>query len=195
MTLDALVTWLRSAHPKNVLIPVPKGEKRPIFPYRHDEWTWESFDAFIATGFNNVDWAIILKDLCVVDADDPEVAARLESAFPVLRQVPAEKTRRGTHYFFRRSAVADEQCYFDCCGSQSVLEHVDFKSITQTGTGGIIVVSPRFHPPQIRSGYASHGTSTSSRASQMLCSRLLRGRPHPGLQLRMRRSCAAPSVR
>ena len=142
MTLDALVTWLRSAHPKNVLIPVPKGEKRPIFPYRHDEWTWESFDAFIATGFNNVDWAIILKDLCVVDADDPEVAARLESAFPVLRQVPAEKTRRGTHYFFRRSAVADEQCYFDCCGSQSVLEHVDFKSITQTGTGGIIVVSP-----------------------------------------------------
>lgn len=72
--------------------------------------------------------------------DCPRLAVELEARFPVLRSVSAEQTKRGRHYFFSRSALSDEGEYYDSCGT--VLEHVDFKSVTQTGTCGVIVTAP-----------------------------------------------------
>jgi hypothetical protein len=133
------VTWLREHHPKNVMIPCALGEKRPMFPYRDDAWSWESFDA-LNLDSDKLDWAIVLQDLCVVDVDSAELAAKLEKQFPVLLEVPCERTSRGFHYFFQRSHTADALNYFDGCAQ--VLEDVDFKTLTRFGTGGVIVVAP-----------------------------------------------------
>lgn len=93
-----------------------------------------------ARGDEPTEWAIALRDLCVVDIDDHAMARPLEGRFPALKRAPCEKTKRGFHYFFARSPLADELCFYDGCGA--VNAHVDFKSVCATGTSGIIVVAP-----------------------------------------------------
>ena len=104
-------------------------------------WTWGSFDDFREKNSpDSNDWSIGLQDLCVVDVDDRELAVDLEARFPLLRTAPCERTRRGFHYFFRRSSLANMGCFYDGCGQ--VTPHLDFKSVCSTGTPGIIVVAP-----------------------------------------------------
>jgi len=139
-----------------VLIPCALGEKRPAFEYKDGLWSWDNFDELVmrepgapqepvqgTKDLSQVDWAIVLRVARPLRhrlRHTPEVAAQLEERFPLLRGVPCEKTARGYHYFFRRSALANSGGYYDGCAQ--VLKDCDFKSVTRTGTGGIIVVAP-----------------------------------------------------
>ena len=139
--LEVLTQFLRTAHPRDVLIPCAVGDKRPYYPYKLG-WTWEDYEAVIASEAfcsraQTFDWAIILQDLCVVDCDSPEAAEDLEGRFPLLREAPCAKTRKGLHYYFKRSPLADAGSYYDCSGYAQIVTNVDFKSVTKTGTGGI----------------------------------------------------------
>lgn len=126
---------------RDILIPCPLNTKRPTVKYGGAAWTWESYDEFREKNSQgSQDWSIGLRDLCVVDVDDHSLAADLEARFPSLRAAPCEHTRRGFHYFFRRSPLANVGRYFDGCGK--VTPHLDFKSVCSTGTPGIIVVAP-----------------------------------------------------
>ena len=132
-----LEAYLRAHQPRDILIPCAAGEKRPLFPYSNNSWTWEKYDVFCASQESvSSDWAIILSNLCVIDVDDALVASQLEQQFPALLSAPCASTSRGFHYFFRRSALAQEKYYWDGCGQQLVAA-VDYKSVTPTGTGGI----------------------------------------------------------
>ena len=148
-----LEEWLKTYHPSDVLMPIATGRKCPMFGHKGNKWSWAKYDEFAAGGCvdregNPCDWSIVLSTLCVIDADSVEVAAELEERFPVLRRAPCEQTRRGFHYFFKRSARADELGCWDGCAQ--VLAQIDFKTKTATGTGGIIVVSPSSHKTWIR---------------------------------------------
>ena len=80
----------------DVLIPCASGEKRPAFEYKDGLWSWDNFDAVQGTGdLPQVDWAIVLRDLCVIDCDTPEVScAGLEaSTRPDDRQPPLPRPR------------------------------------------------------------------------------------------------------
>ena len=73
-----------------MLIPCASGEKRPAFEYKDDLWSWDKFDEVMrergaqelvqergtkgAPQLVQVDWAIVLRDLCVIDCDSPEVS-------------------------------------------------------------------------------------------------------------------------
>ena len=133
--LTLLSDFLRTTYPHDVIIPCGLGDKRPYHPYKLG-WTWEDFDREIASG-KSFDWAIILHDLCVVDCDSPEAAADLEARFPLLRDVACAKTRKGMHFYFKRSSLADAGGYYDCSGYAQIIKNIDFKSVTSTGTGGI----------------------------------------------------------
>ena len=142
--LRQLHAFLLLSAPRDTLIPIPLGLKRPAVKYGGaSPWGEEGLAAYargLAASGEGSDWAIGLRELCVLDVDDPALAAPLEARFPALRAAPCERTRRGLHYFFRRSALADAGGYFDSCGT--VTPHLDFKSLTATGTPGILVCAP-----------------------------------------------------
>jgi len=85
--------------------------------------------------------AITVKDLCVIDCDTPGQAAALEARFPdLLKGAPCERTRRGFHFLFGRPPEADEAGFYD--GAAQREQGVDLKTVTSTGTGGIVLLSP-----------------------------------------------------
>jgi len=136
--------WLMDEAPTNVLIPTEKGKKAPKHCHKNDAWTWAKFDAswhVKGIRWNSLyDVGILLRDLCVIDVDDLGICAELERDYPELLRVPCEQTSKGMHYFFRRSALADTDGYYD--GAAQVMKGVDFKSVCHNGTAGFVVVSP-----------------------------------------------------
>jgi len=84
---------------------------------------------------------IVVKDLCVIDCDTPQQAAALEAKYPeMLKGAPCERTRRGFHFLFARPSEADEAGFFD--GAAQREQGVDLKTVTSTGTGGIVLLCP-----------------------------------------------------
>ena len=97
-----------TSHKLDVLIPCASGEKRPAFEYKDGLWSWGHFDELVmrepgapqepvqgTKDLPQVDWAIVLRDLCVIDCDTPEVScAGLEvSTRPDDRQPPLPRPR------------------------------------------------------------------------------------------------------
>jgi hypothetical protein len=117
-----------------------------MFPYRGDRWGWNDFDACLSKNLE-VDWALIVKSFCVIDCDTEEAAADLLSRFPCLADAPCAQTIRGVHFYFLRSALADVDGYWDQVNQEN---KIDFKSMTKTGTGGIVVVPPSHGKTWIR---------------------------------------------
>ena len=143
--VNQLQKFLCSAFSTDVLMPVIEGTKRPMFKHKENAWTWKLFDSFLKNKeenwfHKNPNVCVILHDLCVIDVDTEEKAKELEAKFPILLTVPCEKTKRGIHYWFTRSATADVFGYYD--GAAQIEKDVDFKSVHSTGTGGIVVIAP-----------------------------------------------------
>lgn len=136
---ELLKEWLMHAYPNDVLTIVAKGGKHPQYRHADGSWGWMSLEAKDGYDLQN-DLGILLKDICVIDVDSTALADDLEERFPVLLEVPCETTRRGRHYYFERSALADSDGYFD--GAAQVVSGVDFKTRCLTGTAGVIVVAP-----------------------------------------------------
>jgi hypothetical protein len=105
-------------------------------------WSWDDVDFFVQHKSHKqpYDVGILLRDLCVVDADSKELCDELEARFPVLTTVPCEVTAKGRHYYFRRSPKADLHGFYD--GRAQVTHGVDFKTVCKNGTSGFIVASP-----------------------------------------------------
>jgi hypothetical protein len=45
-----------------------------------------------------VDWAIVLRELCVVDDDSPALVAELEARIPGCAEAQCERTPCGVHF-------------------------------------------------------------------------------------------------
>lgn len=133
--------FLREHYPNDVLMPVWKGQKHPMFRHRSGEWSWDSFNHYSdGVRRSEYDVCVLLHDLCVIDVDCLELADELERKFPVLRDVPCETTRRGRHYWFRRPAFADDMGFFD--GAAQKEAGIDFKTVCASGTSGVVLVAP-----------------------------------------------------
>ena len=138
--LQRLASWLKQDHPHDILIPIRQGKngKKPLTKHSNGAWTWERADALLPDP-RYKDWGILQRSLCVVDIDDPAVQAELEQAYPELGAAPMETTRHGAHVYFQRSPRADE---FRCFDGKADVAKVDFKTVTSTGTAGLLVVCP-----------------------------------------------------
>jgi hypothetical protein len=137
--------WLKTNYPRDMLIPVKQGTKHPCFAHANGSWTWEKYAAAKSLHF---DVCVALKELCVIDVDSEEQVAELEWRFPMLKSVTCERTRKGRHYWFVRTPYADANGYLD--GAAQRERGIDFKTITRTGTGGIVVVAPSENKEWIR---------------------------------------------
>lgn len=142
--LMRLEMGLRAFAPDDIIMPVRKGTKYPMFPHAKEAWTWDMWKEFAVTHdtvLHEFDYCVILRDLCVIDIDDVDQARRWERSHPELTETPLiVETRRGFHYWFRRPDVADELGYYNSAGKRE--KGVDFKSVCSTGTSGVVMVPP-----------------------------------------------------
>lgn len=129
--------FLRRNFPRDILMPVRRGEKSPMYPHKNDSWSWHLYEGAAKRG---LDVCVLLKDLCVVDVDSRELEAELEARFPELRVAPKELTARGAHYWFARSPEADRDGHFDARAPR--IQGVDFKTRCRNGTAGVVVIAP-----------------------------------------------------
>ena len=147
--IKALYIYLRNKYPNNKLIPTKN--KRPAegyMKYRGDSWTWEKFENYNKWSVD-LDVSIILKDMFVLDFDDRALIDNFEAMFPILKAVPCEDTLKGRHYFFKRNEGLD---IYD--GATQIKDlKLDFKTISRTGTGGLIAVCPSKNKKWIRPLY------------------------------------------
>lgn len=138
-----ITAWLQASYPRDVLMPVKRGTKSPMYPHIDGQWTWGDFIHFTQINkskLGDFDLAILLHDICVIDVDSSDLCQDLENRFPMLKQAPYEDTKKGRHYFFARSSTADKDEYMD--QRSGVIEKVDFKTRCSTGNPGVILVSP-----------------------------------------------------
>ena len=147
--ISELERWLHDHSCRDILMPAVPGEKHPMFPHADGRWHWGLFSRWNKKrGEGHKDIGILLRTLCVVDVDCMAIADELELRFPLLKLVPAEKTRKGMHYYFRRSTLADRDGYYD--SRSPVIKAVDLKTVTSTGTSGFIVTAPSPNKTWIR---------------------------------------------
>lgn len=131
--------YLVSNFPNDILMPVKQDTKHPEYAHKNGTWTWSQFNAALEKN-PQCDICILLCDLCVIDVDSMDIASELEHRFPILLTVPTEKTQKGCHYWFERSVKANEEGFYDGAAQRRV--GIDFKTICQTGTSGVVVVAP-----------------------------------------------------
>ena len=138
----SLIDSCKRLWPRDVIVPVRKGEKHPMVPHSGGRWSWAKLARFLDAIEKDAsfDACVLLDDLCVIDVDSAELADELERAFPLLTSVPREATKRGRHYWFQRSVEADVHGYYDGCAQR--IPGVDFKSKYRNGTNGVIMVAP-----------------------------------------------------
>jgi len=109
-------------------------------------WAWTDYEALDKAASR--DWAIQLRDLCVLDVDSGPLAELLEARHPALAAAPCVRTRRGYHYYFRCPPAVDVPAlYWDGCGQRPPEGAcVAFKSaLSSTGgtpQAGVIVAPP-----------------------------------------------------
>eukprot|EP00798_Chlamydomonas_sp_ICE-L_P009392 gene9392-16515_t len=130
--------FLRTRLFSDVLMPAI--DKKPKFQHKDNVWEWGDHDTFVSKHKNHMDAGVLLRQLCVVDVDNEKLVKHLEEIFPILNHVPTEITRAGRHHWFLRSALAEEEEYYD--GPAQRIPGVDFKSVAATGTSGFVVIAP-----------------------------------------------------
>jgi hypothetical protein len=117
-------------------------------------------------------------DLIVIDIDCMVWCEHIETAFPSFGETAVCQTRKGRHYYFKRTAYCKEQGIFDgarnlkeqrkrCCellpyeelvgdntrekkDNDLLVIPIDTKLVCSTGTGGIIVIPPSPNKEWIR---------------------------------------------
>lgn len=153
--IDSLERFMRKYHPNDIMMPVwgpgapictktgkPYGEKQPMSSHANGGWSWGKLSAFRSQNPSHLHYSILMKTICVVDFDVRDIMAGWECRFPELQAAPMETSKKGGHFFFKRSALADTDGYYDGARQAPGGESVDFKSCCSTGTGGVIVVCP-----------------------------------------------------
>lgn len=158
-SLKKLAEFLQKNHPNNVMMPgvfrttdIGDRVKAPMFAHKDGKWTWTRFKASANV---NVDmWGILIKDLIVIDIDGgQDFINYYEDHFKFLTNCPKETTRKGAHYFFKRTALCDRLKIVDKARelqSDTLLSDpdrpgeipIDIKTICSTGVGGFLIVTP-----------------------------------------------------
>lgn len=168
--LEMLATFLKRHFPRCIPIPLLKEQKNPLYKHKDlfDEELWFKWDKegqkHIANG--HALGLTLREGIIVFDVDCMKWCDYLEAQFPILKSTVSCQTKKGKHYYFRRTSVCDDLCIFD--GSRNLktprkeaiegldydgsFKHakeddmlvlpIDTKSVCSTGTGGIIVIPP-----------------------------------------------------
>ena len=154
--LKHLANYLQEKHPANVLMPGlirknEKGEsyKAPLYAHKDGLWTWEKFKT--KTMSDMTMFGILLKDMVVIDIDGQEFIDFYENQLRELQTCPKELTKKGAHYFFKRTKLCNDLKLDDGARQfrsktmpteENDVVPIDIKTVCTTGTAGFLVVTP-----------------------------------------------------
>lgn len=175
----SLSSFLNTNFPRCIPIPLKKEQKSPLYPHKNlfDEELWYKWNA---NGERHVQQGhpiglTLRQDLIVFDIDDEAWCEYLKEKFPSFTLTPCCKTKKGAHFYFRRTQQCEALGIYDgarnlktmrkdCVaglpyeseGSEAkdddlLVMPIDTKTVCSTGTGGIIVVPPSQGKEWVRS--------------------------------------------
>lgn len=138
MALLKIQTFLDSNFNDGYCIPARSGGKIPL--YKHTKNQYNS-DKFKTTGYKECANGCLIalpKEIIVVDIDDKEYSKQIEKQFPDFCMTVACQTKKGMHYYFLRNGTDIKD------GARQLGDKIpiDFKTKTNTGTGGLISIPP-----------------------------------------------------
>lgn len=141
-----LQAYLDTAYPGATLMPTRSTGKLPLHPHKNGQYTSENF---MTTGYRECAsgcMIILTQDLIVVDIDDHTYCETFENADPTFAQTVCCKTSKGKHYYFNSTPKSIAAKMMD--GARQMFMDtgeafpIDIKTITSTGTGGVISIPP-----------------------------------------------------
>lgn len=133
--------------PVAVVVPVPPGQKKPMVVHMDGSWTEAASREWFENNRKHMkyDVGILMYGLFAIDFDKHEQYGEWAAQHPELESAPAERTKNGMHVYFQRCAAVEAARLFN--GEMKDLSTgakacIDRKTITKTGTGGLIVCAP-----------------------------------------------------
>ena len=154
--LKKLAAYLYKESSQDILMILKASTKVPAYPHKNGSWTWKAFHDALPKQRDVFNVGILLKSLIVLDFDDEKEADKWVEKFESLKTCPLQKTSKGFHFIFRRSALCDQLGLFDkarCLANDDKILDVDLKTICQTGTAGVLSVAPSQGKHWIRAIY------------------------------------------
>jgi phage/plasmid-associated DNA primase len=141
--IGKVIDLFMDKYPNNVIVPCQK--KHSKYPHKNNSFTWETYKEKKITFEKDDMVGVLLKDLIVIDIDEQYVIKEWEEDFPILKETVSEDTKKGRHYFFKRTPLCDELKIFDKSRGIKIdgkSVPVDIKTICSTGTAGVIIIAP-----------------------------------------------------
>jgi phage/plasmid-associated DNA primase len=127
-------------------MPAREGGKLPMFAHKDGAYTMNDFDK---SGIHKCDQfgagILLHSEIIVIDIDDHKLCKQYEIDFPDFSKTVQLETRKGKHYYFRRTTECDDAGMLDGARQfhvDGIEIPVDIKTITSTGTKGYIAIPP-----------------------------------------------------
>ncbi|GAX86006.1 hypothetical protein CEUSTIGMA_g13422.t1 [Chlamydomonas eustigma] len=118
-----------------------------MFKHKTPVWDWDRLGRFDRENPVHDEWGLLLDRLLVIDFDSQHAHDAVFSAMSdhpdvmlALSLAPMQKTSKGYHYLFLRSAYADTNRIFD--GARQCDLDVDIKTVCSSGSRGVLAVEP-----------------------------------------------------
>ena len=136
--------------PVALFVPVAPKNKQPIVKHAattaKTPWTEEESQKWLVESKgHDFRVGVLLYGLFAIDFDVHGLYTTWAAEFPEMLAAPAERTRQGVHVYFRRCPAVEAAGLFDgpltdpATGAKA---NIDRKTITATGTGGLLVCAP-----------------------------------------------------
>lgn len=154
INLVDLQTYLLTEFPGVTLMPSTKTGKLPKYKHKNNQYT--SHD-FLSCGHKECEDGCIMvltKDIVVIDVDDETYCDTFENASQEFTHTVCCKTRKGKHYYFRSTPKSLSVNMKDGARQMKLKNGevlpIDIKTVTSTGTGGVISIPPSPNKQWIR---------------------------------------------
>lgn len=149
--IKTLENYLKTHFYDCPIIPISNqtNSKAPAYAHKNVEtselWLmWDQFKKKHGDVSNGIGLCL-RKDLIVIDIDDKNLCDDFERRYPEFTQTATQETRKGKHYFFKRTDKCNLLEIYD--SPRGIVENnqalpLDIKTVCKNGTGGIIVLYP-----------------------------------------------------
>ena len=146
--MEKLQKYLSAEFPGCILIPSRPGGKIPRCPHKDGQYTAQRFLSEGHAQCRDGCLIVLTADLIVIDVDDAAILATLEERFSELRDTVCCQTAKGRHFYFRATSRTREANMKDGArqmkmpGDSNAVYPIDIKTMSTSGTGGLISIPP-----------------------------------------------------